>query len=100
MNIEEKVRSNLFARGFNDKTMLNNRGLISAVIDETIIELVKKNISNDTNNSQLLEILEGVYNLEYRLYPEGESPDDYPVRVLRGQGFLNAIKVVTNFLKN
>ena len=49
-------------------------------------------------DSEILEILEGVYNLEYRPYPEGESPDDYPVRVLRGQGFSNAIKVVTNFL--
>lgn len=41
MNIEEKVKINLLARGFKNKTMLNNRGLIEATIDETILEVVK-----------------------------------------------------------
>ena len=41
MNIEEKVKMNLLARGFDNKTQLNNRGLIGATIDETILEIVK-----------------------------------------------------------
>lgn len=41
MNIEEKVKMNLIARGFGNETMLNNRGLIGATIDETILEVVK-----------------------------------------------------------
>jgi len=41
MNIEEKVKMNLIARGFGNETMLNNKGLIGATIDETILEVVK-----------------------------------------------------------
>lgn len=41
MNIEEKVKANLLVRGFDNKTQLNNRGLIEATIDETILEVVK-----------------------------------------------------------
>ncbi len=41
MNIEEKVKINLLTRGFDNKTLLNNRGLIGATIDETILEVVK-----------------------------------------------------------
>jgi hypothetical protein len=41
MNIEEKVKMNLLTRGFDNKTQLNNRGLIGATIEETILEVVK-----------------------------------------------------------
>ena len=41
MNIEEKVKLKLLARGFDKNTQLNNRGLIGATIDETILEVVK-----------------------------------------------------------
>ncbi len=41
MNIEEKVKMNLLTRGFDNKTQLNNRGLIGATIDETILGVVK-----------------------------------------------------------
>jgi len=41
MTIEEKIRINLLARGFESDALQNNRGLIGATIDETIIELVK-----------------------------------------------------------
>lgn len=41
MNIEEKVKLNLLARGFDKDAQLNNRGLIGATIDETILEVVK-----------------------------------------------------------
>lgn len=41
MNIEEKVKMNLLTRGFDNNTQLNNRGLIGATIDETILEVVK-----------------------------------------------------------
>ena len=41
MNIEDNIKSNLLIRGFSNDTLLNNRGLIGATIDETILELVK-----------------------------------------------------------
>ena len=41
MNIEEKIKINLLLRGFDNQTQLNNRGLIGATIDETILEVVK-----------------------------------------------------------
>lgn len=41
MKIDEKVMNNLIARGFKNETILNNRGLIGARIDETILEVVK-----------------------------------------------------------
>ena len=41
MSMEQKVKMNLLARGFDNKTQLNNRGLIEATIDETILEVVK-----------------------------------------------------------
>jgi len=44
MNIEEKVKMNLLTRGFDNKTQLNNRGLIGATIDETILEIVKTDV--------------------------------------------------------
>lgn len=51
MNIEEKVKMNLLARGFDNKTQLNNRGLIGATIDETILEVVKNlRIDNVVNS--------------------------------------------------
>ena len=42
MNIEEKVRMKLFARGFSKETILNNRGLVGATVEETIVELMKE----------------------------------------------------------
>lgn len=41
MEIEEKVRLRLMQRGFNYNEILNNRGLIDATIEDTIIEVVK-----------------------------------------------------------
>lgn len=55
MNIEEKVKMNLIVRGFDSNTQLNNRGLIGATIDETILEVVKNlNIDNVSNRRELL----------------------------------------------
>lgn len=47
MNLEEKVKQNLILRGFTKEQLLNNRGLIGAVIDEAALEVVK-NINYDT----------------------------------------------------
>lgn len=55
MNIEEKVKMNLIARGFGNETMLNNRGLIGATIDETILEVVKNLRIADVSVSLLEE---------------------------------------------
>lgn len=58
MNIEEKVKANLLVRGFDKKTQLNNRGLIEATIDETILEVVKNLRIADVNGCVFPEILE------------------------------------------
>lgn len=52
MNIEEKVKANLLVRGFDNKTQLNNRGLIGATIDETILEVVKNLRIADVSNQR------------------------------------------------
>jgi len=41
MDFETKIRNKLLIRGFPIKTIDNNRGLIGAVIDETILLTVK-----------------------------------------------------------
>ena len=41
MSITEKVKLNLLARGFTNGQLLDNRGLVGATIDETIIEVIK-----------------------------------------------------------
>lgn len=52
MNFEEKIKIQLLARGFGNETILNNRGLIGAVIDETILEM-SKNIESTSINERL-----------------------------------------------
>ena len=55
MDIEHKVRINLLKRGFTKKELLNNRGLIGATTDETILEVVKNlGIANVSNQRELL----------------------------------------------
>jgi hypothetical protein len=41
MDIEQKVKTKLLIRGFSNENLLNNRGLIGATTDETILEIVK-----------------------------------------------------------
>ena len=41
MDIEAKVKTALLIRGFDNDKILNNRGLIGATIDETILAVVK-----------------------------------------------------------
>lgn len=53
MDIEQKIKTKLLSRGFSKETLLNNRGLIGATIDETILEIVNK-IGNVSNQRELL----------------------------------------------
>ena len=41
MQIDDKVKKNLLLRGFTRNDLINNRGLITATMDETILEVVK-----------------------------------------------------------
>lgn len=41
MELEDKVKQRLIIRGWSKETLLNNRGLIGATIEDTIIEVVK-----------------------------------------------------------
>jgi len=45
----------------------------------------------------LIMLLEANFHFRYIQYPEGENPDDYPKRVLRGEGFADALKIVRDF---
>jgi uncharacterized protein YjaZ len=55
MDIEQKIKTKLLIRGFSKKTLLNNRGLIGATTDETILEVVKNlGIFNVRNERELL----------------------------------------------
>lgn len=49
------------------------------------------------SKNQILEALHREWHFKYHLYPEGESHEDYPKRCLRGEGFLNAMKVIADF---
>jgi len=78
MNIEEKVKANLLVRGFDNKAQLNNRGLIGATIDETILEVVKNlRIADDScQKEQLLAFVAWLYgNLDKEV--ERMIVDDY-----------------------
>lgn len=45
----------------------------------------------------LIMLLEANYNLRYVAYPEGEDPSDYSKRVLKAEGFADALKIVRDF---
>lgn len=45
----------------------------------------------------LTEMLETVFKSKYVQYPESEEPLDYPKRILRAEGFLDALKMIENF---
>lgn len=47
--LEDIIKSKLIIRGFKNEDLLNNRGLIGATIDETVIEVVKNYQSPNEN---------------------------------------------------
>jgi hypothetical protein len=78
MDIETKVKTALLIRGFDNEKMLNNRGLIGATIDETVLAVVKNlGIANVSNQRELLLAFAGwLYgNLDKEV--EERIVDDY-----------------------
>ena len=76
--IEQKIKTKLLIRGFSKDTLLNNRGLIGATTDETILEVVKNlGIANVSNQRELLLAFAGwLYgNLDKEV--EQRIVDDY-----------------------
>jgi len=64
MDLENKVRQQLLSRGFTKEQLLNNRGLIGAVIDETALNVVKNLAIHDV--SGMLPLTENAKSkLEY-----------------------------------
>jgi hypothetical protein len=55
MTEENKIRDRLLSRGFSRKTLLNNRGLIGAVIEETFMVLTE--IENIKTYKDVIEYL-------------------------------------------
>jgi len=78
MNIEEKVKMNLLTRGFDNKTQLNNRGLIGATIDETILEVVKNlRIADVSNRRELLLAFAEYMDSENDIFVPSWAVDNY-----------------------
>ena len=50
MDLENKIKQKLIIRGFTEKQLLNNRGLIGATIDEVALMLVKNLAIHDVSN--------------------------------------------------
>jgi hypothetical protein len=63
---------NLLARGFDNKTQLNNRGLIGATIDETILEVVKNLRIADVTSSAKVPLCD----CEERTFYEWEKDEN------------------------
>lgn len=56
MDFEKEIRNRLLIRGFKNDTLINNRGLIGATIDEVILMTVKNlAIHNVSQQRELLE---------------------------------------------
>ena len=78
MDIEEKVKTKLLMRGFSKETLLNNRGLIGAATDETVLELVKNlGIANFSNQRELLIAFAGWLYGNHDKEVEEMIVDDY-----------------------
>jgi len=43
---EERIKHKLRIRGFSEKTILNNRGLIGAVIEDVILDMNLNDLKN------------------------------------------------------
>jgi len=104
MNIEEKVKSNLLTRGFDNKTLLNNRGLIGATIDETILEVVKNLRIADVSGSKPTGYEKNNLPLEVRYaYNEGVELHQkivfYETGVINKDEFIKDITAIKNRYK-
>lgn len=69
MDIEQKIKTKLLIRGFSKETLLNNRGLIEATTDETILEVVKNlGIADVSQQRELLKALADNFNESTHTY--------------------------------
>ncbi len=80
MDLENKVRQQLLSRGFTIEQLLNNRGLIGAVIDEVALMIVKNlaihDVSNCADLKHELEVTDKLLNERQRVLdaiPECQS---------------------------
>tara|TARA_R110000868_G_scaffold404699_1_gene683137 strand:+ start:1207 stop:1422 length:216 start_codon:yes stop_codon:yes gene_type:complete len=63
----------------------------------------KKEVNNivlddiNISKNKLLERLNIEFHLRYHQYSEGSLPEDSMKRILKGEGFLIAMNIITNF---
>ena len=68
------------------------------------MEKKKKEVDNivlddiSINKNKLLERLNIEFNLRYHQYHEGSLPEDSMKRILKGEGFLIAMNIITDFI--
>jgi hypothetical protein len=84
------------------KTTEGNNGILATNDKELIEELnaiaaTSKDIT--INKERLLKELEHVWKCKYWQCGEGEIREDYPKRVLMGEGFLDAIRFIEQAYK-
>ena len=79
MDIEQKVKTKLLIRGFSNENLLNNRGLIGATTDETILEVVKNlGIANVVEQKGKLEMFQNMqYYMEHCQREGYITPQDW-----------------------
>lgn len=88
MSLEEEVKQRLLSRGFSEKTLLNNRGLIGAVIDEvTQNDNCANRVLTAGAVKEAVEILSSQMNLSlhYSKFPQEQwknEPEQPEISVL------------------
>ncbi len=65
MDFEEQVREKLLTRGFKKDTLINNRGLIGATIEEVILMTVKNCSTLDASQRYTDKDMEAAYDKGY-----------------------------------
>ena len=65
------------------------------LIKRPMDEWVKPDVGITRN--KLITELQKEFYFRYHVCPEGESPEDYKKRLLKGEGFFHALGVVTQF---
>ena len=91
MEFEKEIKSKLLMRGFTQKTLLNNRGLIGAIIDETIL-LTTKNFVIPNSCEQLKE--KHLDTFEEFLKYHCEKIDDYEYKYKGYQYWKNTLNTI------
>ena len=79
MDFEKEIRNRLLIRGFKNDTLINNRGLIGATIDEVILMTVKNLAIHNVSQQRelLLGFLDNINRYDYENKPFKQIVDEH-----------------------